>query len=156
MLTAFRKVALAVLAGGALVAAGCGSNNKGKIEGKWKITGGTDMPPDQMKKLEDAKVFAYLEFNPDGSAGFSFESTDEALQKVIQAGAGGKTSFAFKYRLGAGDNVELTDVPKELQDKQGGSPFGAGPLARFVVKIDGQNMTFIGDDKKSFQLVRTK
>jgi len=35
------RIALALAAGLALFAAGCGgSNNKGKIAGKWKITGG--------------------------------------------------------------------------------------------------------------------
>src|SRR5262245_61112458 len=105
-------------------AAGCGSNNKGKIEGKWKLV---SMAGDQnmMKEMEMVKGYMYFDFRPDGTLIVGAESSDPAFQQMIAA-AGGKTSLSMKYRLSSGDWVEMYDLPKEMTPGKGGGLFGSG------------------------------
>jgi hypothetical protein len=159
MQTASRKIAFGLLAAFALLATGTGcgsSNNKGKITGKWKITGGTDMKPDDMKMMEAFKLVPYMEFKDDGTVSFGVDTTDPDMKKLMEKG-GEKTAFSFKYKLGSGDDVELYDLPKDLQDKKGGgSPWGKKDRAKCSVKIEGDNMTIIDDEKKDLKLTKMK
>jgi hypothetical protein len=129
--------------------------NKTKIVGKWKITGGTDLKADDLKMMETLKVFPYIEFKDDGTVTFGVEFGDAEMKKLIeQSGKGDKMNFSFKYKLGSGDEVEFSDVPKELQDKKGGGPFGGKDKAKATVKIDGDKMTMTDEDKKEVKLTR--
>jgi hypothetical protein len=140
-----------------LSALGCGSNNKGKIEGKWKIVSATGQEQ-EMKQLAEMNGYMYMEFKADGVLAIGFEMTDPAMKKMIEAAAPGKTSFALKYRLLSGDDVEFYDMPKEMQDQKGGGGlFGGGKdKAKTKIKIDGDNMTMTDSDGKSGTLTRVK
>lgn len=159
MLIASRKYAFVLLAGLAFVAAGCGSNNKGKIVGKWKITGGGGIKDEELKMMETFGVNMILDFRDDGTIAMAVQSNNPDFQKAMEASKD-KTSFTFKYRLGSGDVVELYDLPKELQekDKKGGPGlFGSKDRAKAIIKIEGDNMTISDDDTlKSNPLKLTK
>jgi hypothetical protein len=160
MPTVSRKIAFVLLASVALMVtvSGCGSsNNKGKIAGKWKITGGTDMKADEMKMMEALKTYPYMEFKDDGTVTFGVEFGDPDMKKLIeQSGKGDKMNFSFKYKLGSGDEVEFYDVPKDLQDKdKKGGPFKKD-RAKAMIKIDGDNMTMTDEDKKEVKLTKMK
>jgi hypothetical protein len=151
-----RTVAFVLFAGLVLAATGCGaSNNKGKIAGKWQITGGTDMKAEDIKMMEALKFTPYIEFREDGTGAFGVTSADPEMLKMLEQG-GEKTAFPFKYKLNSGDEVELFDLPKELAEKKGGSPFGKKDRAKSNVKITGDNMTIVDDDKKELKLTKMK
>ena len=60
-----------------------------------------------------------------------------------------------KYKLLKGDAVEIYDLPKEMQDKEGDGLFGRKKdKAKTNIKISGDNMTMTDDDGKSCKLSR--
>jgi hypothetical protein len=124
-------------------------NNKSKIVGKWKITGGTDIKADDLKAMEMFKAFVFMEFRADGSARLGVEFGDPDFKKLVEKGGADKTSFNFKYKLGPGDNIEIYDLPKELTAK--GGPFNKD-RAKCIVKIDGDKMVITDEDKKTLEL----
>ncbi|MFO0824103.1 MAG: hypothetical protein U0792_13485 [Gemmataceae bacterium] len=153
-----RQFAIVILAGLTLVAAGCGSNNAGKIEGKWKIVSAPGLE-DTNKQLEQVKAYLYMEFRPDGTMSMGADFEDPAMKEIVEkfaAKSGEKTSFSWKYKLLTGDNVEFYDLPKELQEKGTGGLFGGKDKARTSVKIDGDNMTMTDSDGKTGKFVRIK
>lgn len=155
MALAPRKLAFLALAGLALAVAGCGSNNKGKIEGKWKIVSAPGLGEQEMKMMEAFKMYAYMEFKPDGTMSIGAASTDPEMQKMIEGSKDNKT-VTCKYKLLSGDGVEFFDLPKELQEK-GGGMFGKNKdKARTSVKINGDDMTMTDDDGKAGKLTRVK
>jgi hypothetical protein len=154
MLRAPRVIAFLAFASLALVAAGCSSNNKGKIEGKWKFVSIPGMDEGMLKTLEAQKIFLYMEFTPSGEARMGAAANDPELQKKIDT-AGEKTSLSFKYKLLSGDGVEFYDLPAELREK-GGGLFGNKDRARTKVKIDGDTLTMTDDDGKTGKFTRWK
>jgi len=148
MRSASRKVAFVLLAVLAVVATGCGSsNNKGKIAGKWKITGGGGIKEDELKMMDAFGINVFMEFRDDGTGNFGMQASNAEFQKALEQ-KGEKTSFSFKYKLGSGDVVEFYDLPKDAGDKKaGGSPFGGKDKEKANIKIDGDNMTISDDDK---------
>ena len=147
MLSVSRKIAFVLLAALAIVATGCGSsNNKGKIVGKWKMTGGAGMKEDDLKMMEAFGVAMVVEFRDDGTVTLGAQANNPELQKALDSKE--KSSFTFKYKLHSGDVVEFYDLPKEMQEsKKGGSPFGSKDRGKVNVKIEGDNMTWSDDDK---------
>ena len=146
MFAVSRKCAFVLLAAFALAATGCGSsNNKGKIVGKWQITGGPGMKGEEMKMMEMMKVTPYLEFKDDGTAAFGINA-DGMFKKLLEE-KGDALNVSFKYKLLNGDGVELYDLPKEMQDKKGGGLFGKKDRARANVKIDGDAMSVTDDEE---------
>jgi len=147
-----RSLLLFVVGGIALICTACGSNNQGKIVGKWKIVSATGEGDAGFKQWEKAKVALVFEFKEDNTASMNIESTEEKPR-------GGKQEstpvFTFKYKLMNGDIVELYDLPKEMQGKGGGGLFGSKEKAREKIKISGDNMT-IFEDKTTMNLVRMK
>ncbi len=153
MLSVSRKVAFVLLAALALVATGCGgSNNKGKIVGKWKMTGGG--VDDKMPKEMADKMYLMMEFKDDGTAGFSLVINDPEMKKFFEASKE-NTSATFKYKLLKGDEVELYDLPKEMQNEKSGFK---KDRAKATIKINGDDMTMvvIDDDKKEQTVKLTK
>jgi hypothetical protein len=122
------------------------SNNKDKIVGKWKLTGGTDL-----EALETFKAVVFLEFADDGTASLGVEVGDPEFKKLLEK-SDQKTTFGFKYKLGAGDDLELYDLPKDLQEKQEKVGSCAKDRRKCVVKIDGDKMTLTDDQKKTIEL----
>ena len=146
MMSVSRKVAFVVLAAFALVATGCGSNNKGKIVGKWKMVGGGGMKADDAKMMEMLGIYVYFDFKDDGTLQFGAGANDPKMNDMLKDK--GETKVAsMKYKLLSGDAVEIYDIPKDMQDKEGGGPFGKKDRARGNIKIDGDNMTISDDDK---------
>ena len=86
-----RSFALALLAAFVLFAAGCGSNNKGKIVGKWLLY--TNVTPNSENDV--------TEFTADGQ--FSVTNGPNVLRG--------------RYRLGAGDKVTLYDLDPLVDGK---------------------------------------
>jgi hypothetical protein len=129
------------------------SDNKGKILGKWKILEAPGFDADLAKALEAQKIYAYIEFTAKGACTIGVTSDDPDVKKTINA-AGEKTAIGCKYKLLAGDGLEMYDLPKELADA---NPFGGkGDRAKTKVKIDGDKMTMTDDDGKTGKLVRIK
>ena len=90
MVPVSRAFALSLVAAFALFAAGCESNNKGKIVGKWQATGAVPL------------VF---EFTADG--------------RFIASAAGIELTKG-KYSLGMGDTVNLTELSPPMEGKTKG------------------------------------
>ncbi len=148
MLLAPRSFAFLVLASATLFATGCSSNNKGKIEGKWKLVSAPGLDP-SIKVLEMGKAYIYFEFKPDGTveSGPAIEG-DEKNEELLKAGE--STKKTGNYKLKAGNKVEFTGP----EDKGGGF-FGKSGKEYFEVAIDGDTMTITGSDG-NMKLVRVK
>ena len=137
-----RKFALVVLAVLALGASGCGSNNKGKIEGKWRIV---STPGEKSVELGEGPIYMYYEFLPDGTTNLGIAATDAKEAPVVLTSG--------KYKLLTGDDVEFSGMSEEGAKK--GGLFGKGNKGRLRVKIDGDNMTITGSDG-TMKLTRVK
>lgn len=127
-----RPLALALLAGLALIATGCSSNNKGKIEGKWKVTSGSGA-------VEGA--------GPDAGTFFEF-TADGQFRIYASAGPVQMDAAKGKYSLGSGDTVNLTDLSPAIDGKT---------KSREKITINGDTMTVAaGKDGKITTLTRVK
>jgi hypothetical protein len=125
------------------------SNNKGKIVGKWKITGGSEMKAEDLKMLENFKLIPYMDFKEDGIVTFGIDTNDAEMKKLLAKDAE-KNTYRFNYKLGAGDEVELS-VPKDAK-KGGPNPFGKKERFAATIKIDGDKMVLTDDEKKTLEL----
>src|SRR5262245_34515091 len=88
--------ALALVACVGLVA-GCSSNNKGKIEGKWKLVSYPGME-DFEKISKETGLIMYFEFEPNGTFALGFDCENKFILDAIKAKTGG-TRFTGKYKL---------------------------------------------------------
>jgi hypothetical protein len=147
MIAAPRKFALVALFALAL-AAGCGSNNKGKIEGKWKIVSLPEKVQNgknEMAEMAKMGVYVYMEFRADGTMAFGVGADkQEMLDMVKMAAPNQKITWDGKYKLLSGDSVELYDLPKDFQG--GGGLFGKDDRARVKVLIKGDEMRMTDKD----------
>jgi len=98
MCQSFRRPLVLIVGALALCLASCSSNNKGKIEGKWKST-------TEIEKIPAGNAFA--EFKADGT---------------LTITAGTDVILTAKYKLGTGDFVSLSDVAA------GGKPDKSGKV----------------------------
>jgi len=131
----------------------CKSNNEGKIVGKWLVTGATGESETGFKQMEKEKLGLFFEFKADGTITMTAESTDQTSHGKQQQIP--YFTFTFKYKLKCGDSVEFYDLPKDLQQKNGGGMFGSQDRGRERIKISGDNMT-IFEDKVTLSLFRVK
>jgi hypothetical protein len=159
MTPGFRKLAFVLFAGLALVVAGCGSNNKGKIEGRWKVTTfpeKTDAKTkNEMDQLGKMGLYLFLEFKSDGTMSVGLGADKKEVLDVIKAMAPQqKTTWDMKYKLLSGDGVEVYDMPADLQSG-GGGLFGKKDRARVSIKINGDDMTLV-DDEGTTKLTKVK
>jgi len=148
MLIASRKYAFILLAGLAFLAVGCSSNNKGKIEGKWKITALPEKGSgkNDMAEMTKVGIYVYMEFKPDGGLVFGVSSDKpEVLDFMKAAGAKQKFTWDAKYKLLPGDAVEIYDLPKDLQSGETGL-FSKKDRAKVMIKITGTEMKMTDDD----------
>jgi hypothetical protein len=149
-----RRVTLFFVCCLALLCNACSSNNKGKIEGKWKIVSGPGFDANTAKQLDIIKMYVYIEFKSDNTLTIGADTTDQNFKKQV-AEAAKSFSKGCKYRLKSGDIVEFYDIPKEMQEKGNGGLFGNKDRARPRIRIDGDNMTMT-DDSGQMNLVRLK
>src|SRR5689334_6880343 len=111
-----RRIAPVLLVACVGLVAGCGSNNKGKIEGKWKVVsfpekGGKSTIEDMSKQ----GMYLYLEFKPDGAMTLALGAEKPEMLELIKGFAKAKNqqiSWDMKYKLLSGDGVEIYDLPK--------------------------------------------
>jgi len=152
MSSAVRRLFLLSIGLLSMFAIGCGSNNKGKIVGKWKVVSATGQSGNTMKELEAKKISYFFEYKEDFSVVISFELPDNPVfGKQLQSMM---PSYTFKYKLRSGDIVEFYDLPKDLQEK-GGGMFGNKDRGRERIKISGDNMTMM-EETGNLSLVRVK
>lgn len=144
MTFASRGFALLVLAGLALAAAGCGSNNKGKIVGKWKATTLPGMSEDDKKaiKLIGEDNFALI-----------IEFTDAGkMTGVANVTIFGKTEtkevISADYSLGTGDWVFFTN--------QNPPPKDGKTKSKDKITINGDTMTIDTEKGEKITLTRMK
>ena len=150
MTSVSRNCLFALLAVFALSATGCGtSNNKGKIVGKWRMENLNGAPE---KDMAEFKLVVFIQFNEDGTARIAAESADPRIQKALAADT--KTAQSFRYKLLAGDMVEMYELPKDMQ-AGGGGLFGKKDRAKVKIQINGDRMTMI-DDNTNLQLTKIK
>lgn len=126
-----RVSALLVVSAVALAAAACGSNNKGKIEGKWKATSIPDLPAN----VPAGMVNMVMEFTPDGRMVTNMEMLG-TKQEVMSA----------NYSLGTGDWVNFTNMKPAQKDGK--------TKSRDKVVINGDTMTFQDDKGKTLTFAR--
>ncbi|MBN9119993.1 MAG: hypothetical protein J0I06_12660 [Planctomycetes bacterium] len=150
MLSASRKVAFVLLAALAITATGCGSNNKGKIEGKWKVVSFPEKTSEKNKndvaEMGKLGIYVYMEFKPEGAFVFGVGAEKQEMLDMMKALAPNqKTTWDAKYKLLSGDGVEIYDLPKDMQ-KEGSGLFGNKDRARVKVVINGDEMKMTDDD----------
>ena len=148
-----RRLAVDVAAGLALFAAGCGaSNNKGRIEGKWKVVSvgeGLDA-----ERLRDA----VLVFGDDGTVTLE----DPARPKPAPDAEGPKPP-GWRYKLLAGDAADFYDLPPDATERLGLFPTDTRRVrvtARIEVatggKYEARVMTLTDARGQTLKLVLTR
>jgi hypothetical protein len=145
-----RPFALIAVCGLVLACTACGSRNKGKIEGKWKLVSAPGVDEKQVAEADQRGMYMYFEFKPDGSVNVGLGST-KADEKNGEAGL---AMEAGKYKLLSGHKVEFSGMKGDGK-KDGGGLFGKGDKSVVEVKVDGDNMTITGSDGTG-KLVRVK
>jgi hypothetical protein len=154
MTTGFRLLAFAALTAAALGSTGCSSNNKGKIEGRWKFVNVPGVDQNMVRQLDTMGIYLFIEFDPNGTMTLGAASANKDIQEKL-AQSGEKVTFSCKYKLHSGDDVEFYDLPKELQEK-GGGLFGNKDRARTKIKVNGDTLTMTDPDGKSGTFSRAK
>lgn len=154
MRSALRTLAVPALAVCTLVLAGCGageSNNKDKIIGKWKMDNMPGLSADDAKMAKEKGMYFYFDFKADGAMVMGIDSTQaEVATKLKESGQ--KTTFPGKYKLLAGDKVEVYD----MEGEEGKKLFGGKDKAQTEIKITGDNMTIKDPDGTSMNLIKMK
>jgi hypothetical protein len=141
MVSPIRKITFLAFAGFVLFAAGCGSANKGKIVGKWKLVSAPGME-EQGKMMEMMKAYIYFEFKADNTIAVGLEITDPQMKEMFK-GEGGTVVASGSYTLKTGNKVEMNITGK---DKKGGTGLFKNEKTLVEIKIDGDNMTITGSD----------
>ena len=93
----------------ALLGAGCGSNNTGKIVGKWKVV---SAPKEDLDELKELGVTIAFDFKADGTFAVDFVPDNEGhgakeAADVANTARQGK-ELSGKYNLGFGDQVYIS------------------------------------------------
>jgi|GEM_PF-2796469 len=124
------------------------SNNKDKIVGKWKITALPEKAGGKkdLEELTKFGLYVYVEFKADGGLILGIGADKKETLDLIKKGAPDqKLTWDAKYKLLVGDAVEIYDLPKDLQNGNGGL-FGKKDRAKMTVKISDTEMKMIDDD----------
>jgi hypothetical protein len=107
-----RKLSLVLIASLVLLAAGCSSNNKGKIVGRWKATsfpGLSSQDAATLNQLGEGNVYVILEFTADGK--MVGTATIKAFGQTIN-----KEVMHADYSLGYGDWVHTSNMSPPLKN----------------------------------------
>jgi len=134
-----------------LAAVGCGSKNKGEIEGKWKVLSASRDPRVLEQKAAKQLFFTYT-FSDEGTLTIGTESSarDPRWRPPDEADP---RSVEMKYRLKSGRGVEVFDVPATLKDVYGGL-FDLPDHAVLKVEIAGTEMTISEPDGNTVKLLK--
>jgi len=128
-----RALCFAAVAALGVVIAGCGSNNTGKIVGKWKADA-LDLGPIGPKGLADI----VWDFRDDGSFTVS-------RVPIGPGSPAGEVRVTGRYTLEVGDRVAFTHLDP---------PEGGKNRAFELVRIDGDTMTMGGGKDRPVRLTR--
>ncbi len=144
-----RLPAVVAVCGLALLLSGCGSNNKGKIEGKWKMISSSQKNAD-FDQLQAVGVTMAFDFKADGTFAVEFVPLDDKPESKMAAqiagtGLAGK-EVSGKYTLAGGDKVNFS----------GAKDIFKGKAATSNVTINGDSMTMKDPDGTTLQLTRVK
>jgi hypothetical protein len=135
---------------GLFAVCGCGSNNKGAIEGKWKVLSASRNPA-VLGRMDARQLFFTYTFSDDGTLSIGTESSATPLR---QPGPDGEPrSFSLKYGLKSGSNVEIYDVPQTLRDAYDGL-FGFADKEVWQVSISGTEMAITEPDGNTVKLLK--
>ncbi len=132
------------------------SNNRDKIIGTWKVTGdlGEPAPPpkDKYAELAMKSVYVHLIFDETGTLTVESGADRPDVLEFMKRKAPEQVFTAkMKYKLLAGDEVEIFDMPPR------GHPgrFGDKERAKVSVQIEGQTMTLV-EGRDSNRLIKVK
>ena len=135
---------------GLFAVCGCGSNNKGVIEGKWKVLSASRNPAVQ-ERMAGRQLFFTYTFSGDGTLSIGTESSATPLR---QPGPDGEPrSFTLKYKLKSGSDVEVFDVPQTLRDDYDGL-FGFADMEVWRVSISGTEMAITEPDGNTVKFLK--
>jgi hypothetical protein len=136
---------------GLFAVCGCGSNNKGAIEGKWKVLSASRNPA-VLERMAGRQLFFTYTFSDDGTLAIGTESS--GLTPLRQPGPDGEPrSFSLKYKLKSGNDVEAFDVSKTLRDAYDGV-FGFADNEVWRVSISGTEMAITEPDGNTVKLLK--
>jgi len=147
MFRTHRVLAVVLLAGVALMSAGCGSNNKDKIVGKWKFIESPNADAETKKGLDMMAMmgaYMYFDFNADNTVVIGVESDKPGMLDLLKMSTpGGTLTFPAKYKLLSGNKVEFYDLSPEAKALIKGADKG-----RMVseIMIDGGKLTMKDPD----------
>ncbi|AMV28057.1 hypothetical protein VT84_26870 [Gemmata sp. SH-PL17] len=149
MVSVSRTIGFVLLVGCTMFTTGCGSSNKGKIEGKWKVTAFPEKTSGKnkqdMDEIAKAGMYIYLEFKADGGLTVGLGADKPEMLAIVKAASPNqKITWDAKYKLLSGDGVEVTDMPKDMQS--GGGLFGQKDKARVKVNITGDQMSLTDNE----------
>lgn len=116
----------------------CGSNNTGKIVGKWKVTSATMSDFEKMKGMGMTMGF---DFRADGTVAVLMLPVEDKPSEEVK----GMELGTGQYKLEMGDRVTLSGI-KSIAD---GKPQAAN------ISVNGDKMTF-KDASGSMELVRVR
>ncbi len=145
MRTASRTTALLAVLATALACPACArlSNNKGKIEGTWKLTSCTSIPDSANAALKSGQGSIYFEFAPDGKATMRVEVPGLVSESV-----------SGSYALLVEDFVQFSDFPAQKQ-KSGGFLGPVRSKENVRVTVNGDEMSLMtSDDTLHFTRVK--
>lgn len=145
MRTTVRLTATLAVAVFALAFIGCGSNNKDKIVGKWKMVSASK--GDEIETMKKMGLALAWVFNADGTFAMEVVSAEAGKEPSPLAGAFDKSKLpSGKYTLAMGDTVNFSDVKNGSGDKR----------LTTNITVNGDNMTMKDPDGSTVQLTRVK
>lgn len=145
MRTTVRLTATLAVAVFALAFTGCGSNNKDKIVGKWKMVSASK--GDEIETMKKVGLALAWVFNADGTFAMEVVSAEVGKEPSPLAAAFDKSKLpSGKYTLAMGNTVNFSDVKNGSGDKR----------LTTNITIDGDNMTMKDPDGSTVQLTRVK
>src|SRR6185436_19986434 len=97
------------------------SNNRGKIEGKWRLLGTSatnNLHQTGVTAMNQAGLYFYLRFKPDGrlEGGMGGDTPQTvAIINTIRSVRPEDADWTGRYQLRWGDEVELIDLPESVR-----------------------------------------
>src|SRR5688572_11470938 len=110
ILDRLRLPAVVAVCGLALLLTGCGSNNKGKIEGKWKAVNSTNAKiQGELAPMAQLGAYIYMEFKPGGAVEMGLGADKPEMLALLKA-SGKPLSGTGTHTLGSGDEVTMSKL----------------------------------------------
>lgn len=118
---ALRLIATLAVCGVALLFTGCGSNNTGKIEGKWEEVSNSELGQ-ELNEVRAQGLKIIYHFKPDGTLKVAVKEADDSLRATLAAIKANLATLELdtegKYTLLSGDMVQFTGAKNALGTKE--------------------------------------